>query len=140
MIKDRRKRNIANPPPIKVAILDTGCDGNSRHFKSWPRDKRRVEKNWVDFVQAGSKSLIDTDEYKHGTKITTIVLKLLPNAELYVGRVTREEKSLKDSLGIIKQVCPNAFALVIASCLFLSLAEAYCDRRSSMLSKSGMSI
>lgn len=104
MMNERRRRNILNPSPIKVAVLDTGCDGNSPHFKAFPRNKRRVEKNWVDFVQQGSNSLIDTDEDKHGTKITTTLLKLLPKAEVYVGRITREAKSLKESLGIIKRV------------------------------------
>ncbi|PVH74789.1 subtilisin-like protein [Cadophora sp. DSE1049] len=82
--------------PVKVAVLDTGCDMDAFCFtSSGSGQDERLEGRWLDFV-GKEKNPVDEDLRKHGTAMTTLLMRLLPisTAEIYVARVARDSKGL----------------------------------------------
>ncbi|KAK4159909.1 hypothetical protein QBC43DRAFT_326320 [Cladorrhinum sp. PSN259] len=89
MLKKERRKASSKNTPFKVAILDTGYDEMSPEF-DLPGRSRKVKK-WKDFV-SGSSSPVDTDG--HGTHLLTLLLQLECPANIYVARVTENNKTL----------------------------------------------
>ncbi|RYP16696.1 hypothetical protein DL766_009056 [Monosporascus sp. MC13-8B] len=84
---------MALPRPIRVAVLDTGCNMNTGFFDEEHNqgDKQRVmREHWKDFLDDKSPEPVDDDG--HGTKIATTLLMLLPRAELFIGRVAKNRE------------------------------------------------
>ncbi|KAF5241189.1 hypothetical protein FANTH_9185 [Fusarium anthophilum] len=82
----------------KICILDTGCDPDCNFFKEErlgdPNDLQRII--WRDFTTPESSDRIDQDggeagnfrtRGKHGTNIASLLLMLLPRANIYVARI-----------------------------------------------------
>ncbi|KAF5673259.1 ankyrin unc44 [Fusarium denticulatum] len=91
----------------KICILDTGCDPDCNFFKRErlgdPDDLKRII--WRDFATPTSKDMIDEDGLgarnlgsngKHGTSIATLLLMLLPRANIYVARVAPHKRDMVD--------------------------------------------
>ncbi|KAL7920406.1 peptidase S8/S53 domain-containing protein [Trichoderma austrokoningii] len=80
------------PPPVRIAVLDTGCDDESLFFLDLANASRLRE--WKDWTEG-------SDEYQdchgHGTYLTSLVMKLSPGAQIYVARVARNPEHLLDS-------------------------------------------
>lgn len=73
---------------VKVAIFDTGVDWNDPYIRG---AKERIVKwrKWAgdrECEAPGSPQQVH-DEAGHGTHITALLLKIAPEAEVYVGRV-----------------------------------------------------
>jgi hypothetical protein len=82
----------------KVAILDTGVDATHPDISKEIEDGRIT---YYDFVD-GSTNFKDEDG--HGTHCTSVLAKLAPNAEIYVGRVFRSSRSVEDSVDVVTKV------------------------------------
>ncbi|KAF5611927.1 serine protease [Fusarium subglutinans] len=91
----------------KICILDTGCDPDCNFFKRErlgdPDDLKRII--WRDFATPKSTDMIDEDGVgarnlgsngKHGTSITTLLLMLLPRANIYVARIAPHKRDMVD--------------------------------------------
>ena len=73
---------------IKVAILDTGVDTSHDKLKPFWRRQQII---YQDFVGPGPG--IPQDEHGHGTHVTSILLDVVKNANVYVGRITKDGKT-----------------------------------------------
>lgn len=88
--------------PLKIAILDTGYDGDAPAF-CIPGLSQRM-RGWRDFV---SKSPTPIDSDGHGTHLTALLLRVAPSAEIYVARVTDNSSGLANAKRNISQVRIN---------------------------------
>ncbi|KAH7317058.1 peptidase S8/S53 domain-containing protein [Stachybotrys elegans] len=72
---------------VKVAVLDTGIDGENPILKSAKRERRRN-----DWPIKDQRSFLDgvsvTDTDGHGTNVAALVLKMTPEADLYVAKIS----------------------------------------------------
>ncbi|RKK64379.1 hypothetical protein BFJ69_g16745 [Fusarium oxysporum] len=85
-----------DPLPVRIAVLDTGCDINNDYFNGpGIGQDERLDGHWLDCVE-GSDDMVDEDPDKHGTAMVTLLLRLLPHAEIFVFRVAKN----KDDLGM----------------------------------------
>ncbi|KAF6823128.1 hypothetical protein CPLU01_11563 [Colletotrichum plurivorum] len=77
--------------PVKIAVLDTGCNLNASQFLKFPQDRQRII--WRDFA-GSSRTSIDEDETDggmgHGTLVVSFLLNLLPLATIVVCRIAKE--------------------------------------------------
>ncbi len=79
---------------VKIAVLDTGCEVDHVFFSGpGSRQDERLQGHWFDCL-GESDELVDQDPQRHGTAMVALVLRLLPNAEIYVVRVARDSKDL----------------------------------------------
>lgn len=79
-----RKRPSDFNNRVRVAILDTGVDPAVHGIKRPLQCGRVIFKDFA----GGPDVAHDTDEDKHGTAVTSLLLHIAPNADVYVGRVT----------------------------------------------------
>ncbi|KAJ6260676.1 Tk-subtilisin [Drechslerella dactyloides] len=91
---ERRRRNITKP--VRIAILDTGCNPKAPFFLDEDHGSRRLAciQGWQDFV---SNSESPVDEFGHGTLMTRLMIESAPSAKLLVARVARSTKKLDGS-------------------------------------------
>jgi hypothetical protein len=92
--------------PVKIAILDTGCDAGLPFCKI-PRRKKSI-RAWKDFTNDASGDMPGSDsmedEYGHGSLMTRLVMEAAPLAHVYVARVARNTDELEFSSDQIAQV------------------------------------
>ena len=84
---------------IRVAILDTGYDADATFFQ--PPSRRNRLRKWKDWVE-NSESPQDSDG--HGTHLVSLIMKIAPQADIYVSRVAKSPKSLYGSAEKVAQV------------------------------------
>jgi hypothetical protein len=118
--KFKRLRNQVllhgSQPTIRIAVLDTGYKPDRMQNA---RTSRKVQRRWKDFLgvstlskstSEGSMAMevdgpatklispttepLDEDEDLHGTRIVNLLHDLLPDSEIYVGRVTKDVAGL----------------------------------------------
>ncbi|KAF5560707.1 thermostable alkaline protease precursor [Fusarium napiforme] len=86
-----------NFKPVKIAILDTGCDAELPFFKI-PRRKKSI-KAWRDFTRDSSEDMSEEgcmeDEYGHGSLMTRLIMEAAPLAHIYVARVAKNTEELR---------------------------------------------
>ncbi|KAL8364562.1 hypothetical protein RB595_003717 [Gaeumannomyces hyphopodioides] len=78
---------------VRVAILDTGCDVNADCIVNLSDGEARLEGHWRDWV-AASTSPIDDDPKRHGTSVVSLLLRVARHAEIFVGRIARNQAGL----------------------------------------------
>ncbi len=98
----REKTSHENLSRLKIAILDTGYDGDAPSLYI-PGHSQRI-RGWRDFV-SGSLTPVDSDG--HGTHLTTLLLRMAPSAEIYVARVADNSHGLASAESNISQVSIN---------------------------------
>ncbi|KAI9928487.1 hypothetical protein ASPWEDRAFT_50364 [Aspergillus wentii DTO 134E9] len=74
---------------IRIAVLDTGCDFNAPFFLH-PDNESRL-KGWRDFAD-GSDDF--QDGHGHGTHLVSLIMKIAPDAHVYVARVAKNPDDL----------------------------------------------
>jgi subtilisin family serine protease len=89
-------RYIHKPPhsfedAVKIAVLDTGIDLNHPTIKG-AVNMRRI-KTSKSFVKDDKTP---QDENGHGTHVASLILKVAPESELYVGKIARNENIPSD--------------------------------------------
>ncbi|KAE8411484.1 hypothetical protein BDV36DRAFT_274502 [Aspergillus pseudocaelatus] len=77
------------PVRVRLAVLDTGCNDNAPFFLSPENDFRLRE--WKDFVDDANHF---EDCHGHGTHLTSLIMKIAPQAEIYVARVAKDPKDI----------------------------------------------
>ncbi|KAF9766521.1 hypothetical protein IL306_001072 [Fusarium sp. DS 682] len=91
--------------PVKIAILDTGCDADLPFCKI-PRRKKCI-RGWKDFTRQENNDTTETtsmeDEYGHGSLMTRLVMEAAPLAHVYVARVAKHTDELDFSSDQIAQ-------------------------------------
>lgn len=88
------------PRPVRIAVLDTGIDGDSVFFSSPVRRARiREWKDWVD------NSDMPVDLNGHGSHTVSLVMKVAPRADIYVARIAKDTSTLRNSTEFIAEVC-----------------------------------
>jgi hypothetical protein len=91
-----------SPAPIRVAILDSGCNLQAEYFREQRRRASRVVA-WRDFVHQ-PPSEVKKDCYGHGTLMAMLLIDIAPDAELIIGRIAEDTTQLKGMEGSISQV------------------------------------
>lgn len=89
-----------NPPAqVRIAVLDSGCDNNAPFFLHPENGPRLREwKDWVD----GSDQWQDC--HGHGTHLVSLIMKIAPEADLFVARITKSPDQLSDAAGTVAKV------------------------------------
>ncbi|RFU31060.1 hypothetical protein B7463_g5278, partial [Scytalidium lignicola] len=90
VLRCQKRTKIATP--IRVAILDTGCDTNLAFFQ-----KAQISsclKGWKDFA-AGSQSHVDN--FGHGSFMARLLLQVAPIVDLHVARVAETQDQLEEN-------------------------------------------
>jgi hypothetical protein len=90
----RKKRKAGGYHPVKLAILDSGIDSKSPYWK-------RI-KDYKDFVAAEEQEGID--KTGHGTKGVCLILKVIPEVEVYVARVFDDETATEVTPKLVGEV------------------------------------
>lgn len=85
--------------PIKIAILDTGYDDDAVFFHHPYRCSRM--KGWKDWVDS---SITPQDCNGHGTHVVSLVMKVAPNADIFVARVAKDTEGLQHASENISEV------------------------------------
>ncbi|KAI1181409.1 hypothetical protein F5B17DRAFT_301299 [Nemania serpens] len=87
----RCRRLAKTTTPVRVAILDTGCQNELPFFKD---DRRRNRlRGWKDFTKTGSQNAIDA--FGHGTFMARLIMHVAPIADIYVIRVAENTQDLE---------------------------------------------
>lgn len=107
--KPRAQHEVSTP--IRVAILDTGCDtGLVFPGNGSPRPI------WKDYVQKNNETPLDS--YGHGTLMIRLVQECSPCAEFIVARVAEDTKGLKKSQLEIAGVRLTSFSSITLDFFF----------------------
>uniref|UniRef100_A0A0C4DI89 Peptidase S8/S53 domain-containing protein n=1 Tax=Fusarium oxysporum (strain Fo5176) TaxID=660025 RepID=A0A0C4DI89_FUSOF len=95
----REKKPEHDFKPVKIAVLDTGCDADLPFCKI-PRRKKSI-KAWKDFTCEESEDTPGPDsmedEYGHGSLMTRLIMEAAPLAHVYVVRVAKDADELEYS-------------------------------------------
>ncbi|KAK5087249.1 hypothetical protein LTR24_006889 [Lithohypha guttulata] len=75
---------------VRVAILDTGVDIKHKNLHRLGMQQQIIYEN---FVPGGSPSVIYQDENGHGTHVTSILLKIAENVDVYVARISPDGRT-----------------------------------------------
>jgi len=72
-----------NTKSVKIAVLDTGVDVTNSFIKGAMKKPQRIKatRSFVDGVKDAQ------DLHGHGTHVTALLLKVAPDAHLYIARV-----------------------------------------------------
>ncbi|KAI0544648.1 hypothetical protein F4679DRAFT_564149 [Xylaria curta] len=80
---------------VRVALLDTGIDLKHAYFDGeYSSGRIKSVRSWVD-GKAGAEDQHGGDESGHGTFIASLMLKLGPNIDLYIARVSKSRRFRK---------------------------------------------
>ncbi|KAI1132236.1 S8 family peptidase [Nemania abortiva] len=88
----RCRRLAKTTKPIRVAILDTGCQKDLDFFKDGRRSNRL--RGWKDFTIARSQSAVDA--FGHGTFMARLLMHVAPTVDIYVIRVAENTEDLEN--------------------------------------------
>ncbi|KAF4497580.1 thermostable alkaline protease precursor [Fusarium agapanthi] len=101
----RKEKQDHDFKPVRIAVLDTGCDAELPFYKI-PRRKKSI-KAWKDFARDGSDDKPETDamedEYGHGSLMARLIMEAAPLAHVYVARVAKDTRELEFSSDQIAQ-------------------------------------
>ncbi|KAK2590082.1 hypothetical protein QQS21_012243 [Conoideocrella luteorostrata] len=84
--------------PVRIAVLDTGYDGDTMFF-TFKERKRRI-KGWKDYAESSSTPV---DSSGHGTHTLALIMKVAPTADIYVARIAKDRAGLQNSADNIAQ-------------------------------------
>ena len=87
---------------IRVVVIDTGCDVEPEFFEG--RRRWKLPKGfWKDLV-ADCPKPVDEDKHGHGTAMVSLVMRVAPQAHIYVARVARNAADLEGRAGLVAKV------------------------------------
>lgn len=97
-----------SPKPVRIAVLDTGIDKNSGAIRGGLRTHRIQHQNCRSWVGNDSNDVHDYDG--HGTRIAELILRVAPEADIYICKVFNGRSLLPDEVeGIAKVRSRNTF-------------------------------
>lgn len=97
LIREMRKANPSTPKRVRIAILDTGYDPDTPFFL---RRERRIAA-WRDWVDADPSP---SDFHGHGTHMLGLIMRIAPQADIYVARVAKTPEDL-ENVERVAEVC-----------------------------------
>lgn len=100
---------------IRIAVLDTGYDPDAVFFN---RERRKRIRGWQDYVEKGQAQAKDEDG--HGTHVLSVLMKVAPAADIFVGRVARDTLGLQHAAKSIAEVGRHLL-LFLTSWLYYSM-------------------
>lgn len=83
--------------PIKVAILDTGCD------LTLVSPRKNFDVDWKDFTEA--RKATPEDSFGHGSLMARLVLECSPSAHIIVARIAEDIEGLDGNQTKVAEVC-----------------------------------
>jgi len=86
---------------IRIAVLDTGFDCKSPFFQFRDRRSRLGRHCWKDWVE---DSPVPKDIDGHGTHIVGLVMRIAPQADVFVARVAQNKTGLLAASDIVAEV------------------------------------
>lgn len=91
---------------IKVAILDTGLDVGHPDIKA--REERIKDiRSWVNGLN-GERDPKAGDSSGHGTHVTSLLLDVAPDSDIYVARIAEHDPESPDQIAKVQTVqCPR---------------------------------
>lgn len=101
----RRKKGTPPYKRVRIAVLDTGLRETSPHWS-------RIQ-HYEDFVSKGNTKGVD--KTGHGTNSVHLIFKIIADAHIYVARVFENEKSNKDTISFIIDVCILSIGLFVSN-------------------------
>lgn len=78
--------------PVRIAVLDTGYDDDATFF--FDQDHQPRLKGWKDWVDQSDQP---ADCHGHGTHLVSLVMKIAPEAHMYIARVAKSPGDLLTS-------------------------------------------
>ena len=93
--------------PIKIAVLDTGCDPEAVFFHSRARSSQI--KHWKDWVHDSADF---EDCAGHGTHAVALVMRMAPAADIFIARVAEDRGKLEGASDAIVKVSVSFGILV----------------------------
>lgn len=101
-------------PPVRIAILDTGCDLTLKSFQA-----AKCFRGWRDFaVEPPSET--EVDENGHGTFMAQLVMRMVPGCELYIARIAQTTQQLEHNEEGVAKVS-NLYSIHTPSALLSSI-------------------
>ncbi|KAM5342058.1 hypothetical protein ACJ41O_015089 [Fusarium nematophilum] len=99
---------------IRVAILDTGIDDTNIFFRAAKRSRRRRDSPIMmrESFLAGTAA---TDTDGHGTNVAALVLKMAPEADLYVGKISSGHEAIRWAIDLNVHIINMSFGISNAS-------------------------
>lgn len=97
-------------PRVKIAVLDTGFNKcGIRGFIDNIKTSRKADRDFSEPI-AGTKSFFETssleDECGHGTRVLSLLLRVAPNADYHVAKVSRTlQDNDPDAISRVVEVC-----------------------------------
>ncbi|KAM0452243.1 hypothetical protein ACHAO4_005453 [Trichoderma viride] len=119
---ERKRRVCKVAAPVRVAILDTGCDRDFTAFQT------RSEQFTVDKDFVNPNSTIMTDSFGHGSLMARLIMECAPGAEILVVRVAENTKQLEKSRENIKEAILWAGRTGKADIISMSFGFPYDDQ------------
>lgn len=119
-IANRQLASFANcnqSHPVKIAILDTGCNMDDPFFAGPGIYRADPTVRWIDFVD-GTLEPVDEDQGQHGTALTCLLLRLAPDATIFVARVARDSDGLSVAREIVAKAGQSHYHSAFASSYF----------------------
>ena len=93
--------------PVRIAILDTGCDRAFEFFQA-----ANCFKGWRDFaVDPPSKTAVD--EVGHGTFMARLVRQMVPGCELWIARILQMSPQLEHNEESVATVSNSHSAYIV---------------------------
>ena len=93
---------------MKIAILDTGLDRAHPDIDARWSSRVRGVRSWVNGEDG------DIDRHGHGTHGAALLMRIAPEAYIYVARIARDSNTLNS--GNIAKVCHDSCLVCLARC------------------------
>jgi hypothetical protein len=93
----------SSKPRVRIAILDTGIDENDEVLQAF-KERIKGRRSWVDDTETGNDNVLDL--VGHGTHVTALLCNVAPEADIYIGRITKGKTLTEPSC--IANVIPSS--------------------------------
>jgi hypothetical protein len=97
----RKRRNASEHERVRIAVLDTGIFAEPHPYWNIIQDYKGY-KGFKDFVVRGNE--LGVDQTGHGTIAVHLILKLLPEAHVFVGRVFQGRHANENTPSLMAEV------------------------------------
>lgn len=108
----RNIESLSNDRRIRIAILDTGVDENNAFLRG-VRRRRRSKDSPFKAIRSFVGGSTAADTFGHGTNVAALVLRLAPETDLYIAKISRGQE--EEGADPVVKVCCLAPRSVIFS-------------------------
>ncbi|RSM17130.1 hypothetical protein CDV31_004023 [Fusarium ambrosium] len=105
--KHLKEKTETTEKRVRIAILDTGCSMDADCIVTLANGEARLQGHWCDWA-GKSTHPIDEDAQQHGTSTAALLLRVARHAEVFVGRVAKDQKHLNGATNNIVDAISHA--------------------------------